>query len=124
MFTPTVVATVGSSIEHNSLSFENWIMLASGITISPLAIGVKLWSGAFMSYIPLYLALIPIVYWVLKIASAFVVSRYAHPKSISYLVKDEGGRQVTEKSSFSNGENFLDATLSVFRRKEHRDGKR
>lgn len=122
MFIPEVVALVGSTQKHFWLNTDRILMLCSFFLMGFIAIFINLRGGSFMSYLPLYLALLLPVYWIIKISSACLVAKFAHPKSVTYQVKDANGKSITHYKNVSDGMNFLDATLTAFRSREHKNG--
>lgn len=55
-----------------------------------------------MSYIPLYLCLIPVFYWILKIAAAFVYAKTYHLHSQSDALRETVSQKHDEPSPFES----------------------
>ncbi|AJF73570.1 hypothetical protein TE10_16560 [Raoultella ornithinolytica] len=69
-----------------------------------------------MYYIPLYLALIPIIYWISKIGMAFAVARFSEVKSISYSKHNKDLKPYVKH--LKKNEDLLDATLEFLKEKK------
>ncbi|MFV5927381.1 hypothetical protein ACLIKC_09945 [Klebsiella aerogenes] len=116
IFTPTQIAII-RPVYRASYRDERQLVRALSITIV-VFISVIVWlkGGGFMYYIPLYLALMPIIYWISKIGFAFAVARFSEVKSISYC-RDHKDLKPYVKHLKKN-EDLLDATLDFLKEKK------
>ena len=71
IYIPKIVETIGPVYRQKDLD-HRYILYAVAVSLV-LTLSVVVWSigGRFMVYIPLYVALAPIVYWLLKISYAY-----------------------------------------------------
>jgi len=88
----------------------NKLLYALSIMITAL-LGVIVWvnGGVFMYYIPLYLALMPLFYWIIKISYAYVIAKAMYPTTV--IVHHKNNIKDKDIVSVSSTDNFLDATL-------------
>lgn len=122
LFISDVFVLVGTTKKHFWINTDQAMMLSSVLVVSLAGVLIKSNGGGFMSYVPLYLAMIFPIYWIFKIFAAYFVSSLSHPKSMSYQVKDATGRYVSHHHTVTPGTTFLDATLKAFREREVKNG--
>ncbi|EEU9535960.1 TPA: hypothetical protein ACXF60_003045 [Escherichia coli] len=77
IYIPKIVETIGPVYRQKDLD-HRYILYAVAVSLV-LTLSVVVWSigGRFMVYIPLYVALAPIVYWLLKISYAYCLVKCA-----------------------------------------------
>lgn len=95
--------------------YHEVILTLSVIAIS--AIGLRIWlkEGVFMHYLPLYVALTPLFYWIIKIFYAFLIAKFAYPTAIVCYHKGSHKNKVT--TPVKNGEGFLHAAINAIKNK-------
>lgn len=79
--------------------------------------------GRFMSYIPLFIALTPVLFWSSKIVSAYFFGHFFHPRAISYSSKSTSGGLLRKIEIPKDGANFLDVTLELLQKERSKNGK-
>ncbi|CRY10919.1 hypothetical protein [Yersinia enterocolitica] len=123
LYIPHVILLFPTTHKSLSLNIEHRLMLISALVVTLIGVVITLVEGNLMSYIPLYLAIAPLVYWMSKIIFAYIVSEYANPKIITYQDRDEYGHEVTKQVIPDPKMGFLDATLAAFNNKDPKNGK-
>ncbi|CNI60417.1 hypothetical protein [Yersinia bercovieri] len=123
LYIPRVILLFPTTHKSLSLNIEHKLMLISAIIVALIGVVITLMEGNLMSYIPLYLAISPLVYWLSKILFAYIISEYAYPKIITYQDSDECGREITKQFIPGPKMGFLDATLAALHNKAPKNGK-
>lgn len=117
IFIPTKVTVIGS-VHRVSYRDERQLMRALSIALVTL-ISAIVWlkGGGFMYYIPLYLSLIPILYWFSKIGMAFAISKFSQVESICFTYKD---KKIKPKiKHVKKDEDLLVATIDFLKKTEN-----
>ncbi|HEI9850469.1 TPA: hypothetical protein SLN67_003532 [Serratia marcescens] len=123
MYVFTFATFVRASSKHSLLSTEQLLMLLSLLPLGVIALISKVIYGGFMAYIPLYLALSPVFYWIIKILYAFSVAKLAHPLSLTYSQHDSEGNIVVKEITNDQGKGFLDATIGILNHEGKKHGR-
>lgn len=123
LYIPRVILLFPTTHKSLSLNTEHKLMLISALVVTLIGVVITLVEGNLMSYIPLYLAIAPLVYWLSKLLFAYIISEYAYPRMITYQDSDECGREVTKQFIPDQGMGFLDATLAALHNKAPKNGK-
>lgn len=111
IFMPLSVSLI-SSLETEFFESEEVIIFTIAATIC-LATSLIFWlRGAnVMHYLPLYVTLIPFLYWVLKIGYASVLATFFHPKAV--VITDRFNRKISETTITPKGNGFIDAAINA-----------
>lgn len=80
-FTPNSIELVKHKTTSATIDIEMAFKSLTTLFFMAISIGVLLYGGGFMFYVPLYIVSAPIFYWALKISYAFFIAKF-YEKSV------------------------------------------
>ncbi|AYN25739.1 hypothetical protein D8682_01305 [Buttiauxella sp. 3AFRM03] len=119
IFIPFDVSFINSSRKSTTVAGYNTLLLLAAMLVACLGLIIWFIGGRFMYYVPLYISLLPVVYWLVKIAYAFALSRYSLPDSIIFSSGYEKSGVATAVK-IKDGASYLEATLATSKKIEER----